>query len=107
MIMASTSIAQPIPVPKKRAEALAIMMHTLTGARLPLVYIMGYNILIALLLVALYPTLTQGSMQGFFTSYLANPVVSGIVGSNGVKDFTGYSAFIGIYFYSSFGGVLF
>ncbi len=34
--MATTTIAKSIPVPKKRAEALAVMVRTIINARTPL-----------------------------------------------------------------------
>ncbi len=57
--MATTTISKNIPVPKKRAQGLTVMVRTIINARTPLVAGCFYGVLFALLLAFLYPSITQ------------------------------------------------
>lgn len=104
--MATTPVSQSILAPKKRAEALAISTYTLSKGTTLLASIVGYNLLIAVLLIALYPVMTQYNIEALLSSYLANNLMSGMLGTH-ITHISGFAAFLGIYFYSAFNGILF
>jgi hypothetical protein len=68
MTMATTTIAKSIPVPKKRAEALAVMVRAIINARTPLSIGIFYGALIALLVAAIYPALSQVNVGTYLSS---------------------------------------
>ena len=100
--MATTTISKNIPVPKKRAQGLAIMIRTILNSRTPLVAGCFYGVLFALLLAALYPVITQANIGGYLQSNLLSSMLGGHV-----KNLSSFSAFLGIEIYSSIYGLLF
>ncbi|HXL38173.1 MAG TPA: hypothetical protein VN954_13355, partial [Ktedonobacteraceae bacterium] len=100
--MATTTISKNIPVPKKRAQGLTVMVRTIINARTPLVAGCFYGVLFALLLAFLYPSITQANLG----TYLSSGLISGIVGGH-IAHFSGFTAFLGLEIYSSFYGLLF
>src|SRR5260370_14665754 len=102
MIMATTTIAKSIPVPKKRAEALAVMVRTIINARTPLSIGIFYGVLFALLLAALYPAISQANLG----TYLSSSFLSGLLGGH-IANFSGFTAFLGLELYSAFYGLFF
>ncbi len=102
MTMATTTIAKSIPVPKKRAEALAVMVRTIINARTPLSIGIFYGVLFALLLAALYPAISQANLG----TYLSSSFLSGLLGGH-IANFSGFTAFLGLELYSAFYGLFF
>jgi ABC-2 type transport system permease protein len=100
--MATTTIPKSIPVPKKRAQGLTVMVRTIINARTPLAMGCFYGVLIALLVAAIYPALSQVSVG----AYLSSGVVSGLVGAH-LTNFSSFTAILGLELYSSFYSLLF
>jgi len=100
--MATTTIAKSIPVPKKRAEALAVMVRTIINARTPLSIGIFYGALIALLVAAIYPALSQVNVG----TYLSSSLISGLIGAH-LTNFSGFTTILGVELYSSLYGLLF
>lgn len=100
--MATTTIAKSIPVPKKRAEALAVMMRAIINARTPLSIGIFYGALIALLVAAIYPALSQVNVG----TYLSSSLISGLIGAH-LTNFSGFTTILGVELYSSLYGLLF
>ncbi len=100
--MATTTISKNIPVPKKRAQGLTVMVRTIINARTPLTMGCFYGVLIALLVAAIYPALSQVNVG----AYLSSGVVSGLVGAH-LTNFSSFTAILGLELYSSFYGLLF
>jgi ABC-2 type transport system permease protein len=61
-----------------------------------------YGVLIALLLAALYPSISKANLG----SYLSSSVLSGLLGAR-ITTFSGFTVFLGVELYSSFYGLLF
>ena len=101
--MATTTIAKDIPAPKKRSEGLIIALYTITNAKTPLSAGCFYGALIAILVGALYPTL---SGLNALQAYLTSNVISGIIGAHLTNTFS-FTAFLGIELYSAIYGLLF
>ena len=100
--MATTSISKSIPVPRKRARGLTITIRSIINARTPLAMGCFYGVLIALLLAALYPSISKANLG----AYLSSSVISGIIGAR-ITNFSGFTVFLGLELYSSFYGLLF
>ena len=100
--MAATSIPKSIPVPRKRARGLTITIHSIINAKTPLALGCFYGVLIALLLAAIYPSISKANLGG----YLSSSVISGIIGSR-ITNFSGFTVFLGLELYSSVYGLLF
>src|SRR5438876_10988239 len=100
--MATTTISKNIPVPKKRAQGLTVMVRTIINARTPLTMGCFYGVLIALLVAAIYPALSQVNVG----AYLSSGVVSGLVGGH-LTNFSSFTTILGLELYSSFYGLLF
>lgn len=99
--MTTTSIARDIPAPKKRSEGLIVSLYTIVNARTPLGAGCFYAALIAIVVGALYPTLSGANLQ----SYLTSNAIAGVIGAH-VTTFT-FTAFLGIELYSAIYGLLF
>ncbi len=100
--MATTTIPKSIPIPKKRAQGLTVMVRTIINARTPLAAGCFYGILFALLLAAIYPVIAKANLG----AYLQSSLLSGIIGGH-VNNLSGFTAFLGIELYSAFYGLLF
>jgi ABC-2 type transport system permease protein len=100
--MATTTMPKSVPVPKKRAEGLAVMMRTIINAKTPLGIGCFYGALIALLLAGLYPAISQANLG----AYLSSSLISGLIGGH-ITNFSGFTVFLGVELYSSFYGLLF
>jgi ABC-2 type transport system permease protein len=100
--MATTSISKSIPVPKKRARGLTVMVRTIINAKSLLAIGCFYGALFALLLAPLYPSISQANLG----AYLSSGLVSGLVGGH-IANFSGFTAFLGLELYSSFYGLIF
>src|SRR5437667_6215217 len=100
--MATTTISKNIPVPKKRAQGLTVIVRTIIYARTPLTMGCFYGVLIALLVAAIYPTLSQVNVG----AYLSSGIVSGLVGAH-LTNFSSFTAILGLELFSSFYGLLF
>ncbi len=100
--MATTTIPKSVPVPKKRAQVLAVMIRTIIFARTPLVAGCFYGALFAILLAALYPTISKANLG----SYLSSNLMSGLLGGH-ITNFSGFTAFLGLELYSAFYGLIF
>ena len=100
--MATTTISKNIPVPKKRPHGLTIMVRTIINARTPMTMGCFYGVLIALLVAAIYPTLSQVNVG----AYLSSGIVSGLVGAH-LTNFSSFTAILGLELFSSFYGLLF
>jgi beta-exotoxin I transport system permease protein len=100
--MATTTIPKSIPVPKKRAQGLTVMVRTIINARTPLAMACFYGVLIALLVAAIYPALSQVNVG----AYLSSSFVSGLVGAH-LTNFSSFTAVLGLELYSSFYSLLF
>ena len=100
--MATTMISKSIPVPKKRSQALAIMVRTILNSRTPLAMGCFYGVLIALLVAAIYPALSQVNVG----AYLSSGIISGLVGAH-LTNFSSFTAILGLELFSSFYGLLF
>jgi len=100
--MATTTITKSIPVPKKRSQGLTVMVRTIINARTPLAMGCFYGVLIALLVAAIYPALSQVNVG----AYLSSGVVSGLVGGH-LTNFSSFTAILGLELFSSFYGLLF
>jgi len=100
--MAITSMTKSIPMPRKRTRGLTIMIRSIINARTPLAMGCFYGVLIALLLAALYPSISKANLG----SYLSSSVLSGLLGAR-ITTFSGFTVFLGVELYSSFYGLLF
>src|SRR5260370_428266 len=100
--MATTSISKSIPMPKKRARGLTVMVRTIINAKSLLAIGCFYGALFALLLAPLYPSISQANLG----AYLSSGLVSGLVGGH-IANFSGFTAFLGLELYSSFYGLIF
>src|SRR5436305_6475624 len=100
--MATTSISKSIPAPRKRARGLTITINSIINARTPLALGCFYGVLIALLLAALYPSISKANLG----AYLSSSLISGLIGAQ-ITNFSGFTAFLGVELYSSFYGLLF
>ncbi len=100
--MATTTIPKSVPVPKKRAQGLTVMIRTIINARTLLVAGCFYGALFALLLAALYPTISKANLG----SYLSSNLMSGLLGGH-ITNFSGFTAFLGLELYSAFYGLIF
>ncbi len=95
--MVATSLPKSIPLPKKRIRGLTITISSISNARTPLVIGCFYGILFALLLAALYPSLSQANIG----SYLSSDVIAGMIGAR-LTNFSSFTVFLGVEVYSSF-----
>jgi ABC-2 type transport system permease protein len=102
MTMATTPIAKSIPVPKKRAQGLAVMMRTIVNGGTPLGLACFYGVLVVLLLAPLYPAMSQAN----FEAILSSSVLAGMLGGH-ITNFSGFAAFLALEVYSAFYGLLF
>src|SRR2546423_6306405 len=100
--MATTSISKSTPLPRKRARGLTITTNSIFNAKTPLSIGCFYAVLIALLLAALYPSISKVNLG----AYLSSSVISGLVGGH-ITSFSSFTAFLGLELYSSFYGLLF
>jgi len=100
--MATTTIPKSIPVPKKRAQGLTVMVRTIINARTPLAMGCFYGALIALLSAAIYPAMSQVNVG----AYLSSSFVSGLVGAH-LTNFSAFPTILGLELYSSFDSLLF
>ncbi len=100
--MATTSISKSIPAPRKRARGLTITINSIINAKTPLAMGCFYGVLIALLLAALYPSISNVNLG----AYLSSSVISGLIGGH-ITSFSSFTAFLGLELYSSFYGLLF
>src|SRR2546421_5640428 len=100
--MATTSIPRSIPAPRKRARGLTITINSIINAKTPLAMGCFYGVLIALLLAALYPSISNVNLG----AYLSSSVISGLIGGH-ITSFSSFTAFLGLELYSSFYGLLF
>ena len=100
--MAITSMTKSIPMPRKRTRGLTIMIRSIINARTPLAMGCFYGVLIALLVAAIYPALSQVNVG----AYLSSGVVSGLVGGH-LTNFSSFTAILGLELFSSFYGLLF
>jgi ABC-2 family transporter protein len=100
--MATTTISKSVPVPKKRAQGLAVMIRTIIFARTPLVAGCFYGALFAILLAALYPAISAANLG----SYLSSNLFSSLLGGH-ITNFSGFTAFLGLELYSAFYGLIF
>jgi ABC-2 type transport system permease protein len=100
--MATTTIPKSVPVPKKRAQGLAVMIRTIINARTLLVAGSFYGALFAILLAALYPTISKANLG----AYLSSNLMSGLLGGH-ITNFSGFTAFLGLELYSAFYGLIF
>jgi len=100
--MATTTISKSIPVPKKRAEGLAVMIRTIINARTPLGLACFYGVLIVLLIAALYPTIAKANLG----SYVSSSLLSGILGAH-ITNLSGFTTFLAVEVYSTIYGLLF
>jgi ABC-2 type transport system permease protein len=100
--MATTTTAKSIRVPKKRARGLTIMTRSIINARTPLAMGCFYGVLIALLLAALYPSISKANLG----AYLSSSLISGLIGAQ-ITNFSGFTVFLGLELYSSFYGLFF
>jgi len=78
------------------------MVRTIINARTPLAMGCFYGVLIALLVAAIYPALSQVNVG----AYLSSAVISGLVGAH-LTNFSSFTAILGLELYSSFYGLLF
>src|SRR5438034_2119374 len=102
LTMATISPSKSISVPKKRMRGLTITVSSISNARTPLVIGCFYGMLFALLLAALYPSLSQANIG----SYLSSSVIAGMIGAR-LTNFSSFTVFLGVEVYSSFYGLLF
>src|SRR5205807_9834357 len=100
--MAITSMTKSIPMPRKRTRGLTIMIRSIINAKTPLAMGCFYGVLIALLLAALYPSISNVNLG----AYLSSSVISGLIGGR-ITNFSGFTTFLGLELYSSFYGLLF
>src|SRR5436305_3245476 len=100
--MATTSISKSIPTPRKRARGLTITINSIINAKTPLAMGCFYGVLIALLLAALYPSISNVNLG----AYLSSSVISGLIGGR-ITSFSSFTAFLGLELYSSFYALLF
>ena len=100
--MATTSIPRSIPAPRKRARGLTITINSIINAKTPLAMGCFYGVLIALLLAALYPSISNVNLG----AYLSSSIISGLIGGH-ITSFSSFTAFLGLELYSSFYGLLF
>lgn len=100
--MATTTIPKSVPVPKKRAQGLTVMIRTIINARTLLVAGCFYGALFAILLAVLYPTIAKANLG----AYLSSNLMSGILGGH-ITNFSGFTAFLGLELYSAFYGLIF
>lgn len=100
--MATISHPKSLPLPKKRIRGLTITISAINNARTLLVIGCFYGILFALLLAALYPSVSKANIG----SYLSSSVIAGMIGGH-LTNFSGFTVFLGVEVYSSFYGLLF
>src|SRR5215813_18881 len=100
--MATISHPKSLPLPKKRVRGLTITISAIGNARTLLVIGCFYGILFALLLAALYPSMSKANIG----SYLSSSVIAGMIGGH-LTNFSGFTVFLGVEVYSSFYGLLF
>jgi ABC-2 type transport system permease protein len=100
--MATTSISKSIAAPKKRAQGLTILISSIRNARTPLIIGCFYGGLIALLMAAIYPSMSDANLG----SYLSSSLMSSLLGAR-ITDFSGFTVFLGIELFSAFDVLLF
>ena len=100
--MATTTIPKSVSAPKKRAEGLAVMVRTILNSRTPLSMGIFYGALIALLLAAIYPAMSQANLG----AYISSNLISGLVGGH-LTNFSSFTTILGLELYSSFYALFF
>lgn len=100
--MSTTTIARPVDAPKKRTEGLVIATRAIINARTPISAGCFYGALIALIVGALYPSLSSLNLQGYVTS----PAISSMIGGH-AKSFSSFTSFVAIELFSALYGLLF
>jgi ABC-2 type transport system permease protein len=105
-MITTSSLSKTMPMPKKRANTFAIVTHTLSTARMLIVTAGCYNLFIAIILVALYPTMSQANLSAFLNAYLSTGVVAGLLGGH-MTHVSGFTTFLALYAYSAFNAVLY
>lgn len=98
----TTTVAKTIPVARKRARGLTVMLRALTNARTALSLACFYGLGIVLLLAALYPAMSQAN----FASILSSSILASMLGGH-ITNFSGFTAILGFEVYSSLYGLLF
>jgi ABC-2 type transport system permease protein len=78
------------------------MIQAIINAKTPLAMGVFYGVLIALLLSALYPAMSDVNLG----AYLSSSLMSGMIGAH-LTSFSGFTTFLGVELYSSFFGLLF
>src|SRR5260221_3845890 len=100
--MATTPIAKSLPVPRKRAHGLTVMMRAIVNARTPLGAACFYSILVVLLLAALAPVMSSAG----FVAILSSSFLSSMLGGQ-ITHFSGFTTLLAVEVYSSFYALLF
>ena len=100
--MATTSIAKNIAAPRKRVRGLAITIHALRSAQIPIGAGAFYAFFIALVVGLIYPTLSSFN----FDAYLTSNAVAGLLGAK-LPHASDFAALIALELYSAFYGLIF
>src|SRR5579859_2714997 len=100
--MATTTIAQSVPVAKKRMHGLSVTTRALTNSTTPLSIACFYGLLVLLILAPIYPIMAQANFQAIMNS----GVFSAMLGGHLTKLFN-FSALLAVEVFSSIYGLLF
>lgn len=96
--MATTTVSQAVPVPRKRSKGLAITFRALGTTKTILASVAFYAFFITILVGILYPTMSK-SLN--LNAYLGSSVVSGLIGTN-LKNYNSFAALLALELYGSF-----
>jgi len=100
--MATTTIAQSVPMAKKRARGLTVTARAMANSRTPLSVACFYGILILLILAPIYPVMAQANFQAIMGSGLMTAILGGKLPSS-----FNFSALLAVEVFSSIYGLLF
>ena len=94
--MASTTLPQTIPAPRKRARGLAITWRTLSSDKTVLAAGVFYAVFVAVIIGILYPSLQQIN----FSAYVTSSAAAGLLGAK-LSNANSFAALMALEMYSS------
>lgn len=94
--MASTTLPQTIPAPRKRARGLAITWRTLSSDKTVLAAGVFYAVFVAVIVGILYPSLQQIN----FNAYVTSSAAAGLLGAK-LSNANSFAALMALEMYSS------
>lgn len=94
--MASTTLPQTIPAPRKRARGLAITWRALSSDKIVLAAGVFYAVFVAVIVGILYPSLQQIN----FSAYVTSNAAAGLLGAK-LNNANSFAALMALEMYSS------